>query len=921
MKNRAKKFKILILMIGVFLFCMIGAKALEIEGKVEIEFPIINYKYKDLMYIQGYALATDKTAKLEVELNGNKIEGIERYERKDLGKLIQNYGGKENNEKAGYYKTIDISNLKDGEYELNVILKKETGEVITQKKSKFIVKKYEGEVEIEYPIKNYKYSTVMYIQGYSLSNCSKVKRKITIDGKDINEVDKNITIQGYKRNDLNSKLKKYGENNNKEIGYSSTINLSNLEDNMEHEINVQIISEDTNEVIAEKSKKFYISKYSGEIKIEYPINNYEYKTQMYIQGYAISDCNNIELEINIDGTKQIKYQEYNRDDIKTSKTKKAYYTTVDLSEIEDGIHTVNVIIKNGATKKEIKRESKKIKVHKYQAKSKIENPITSYKYKDIMYIQGWAVSTDKNAKVEIKIDNKLIAEADRYKREDIKKEIENYGGKESNEAAGYFKTIDLTDIPDGSHILSIEVRSEKTGEVISTSKREFNMKKYDGIIKTEYPIKDYKYKTNMYIQGYALDTSKDSYVALEIDGKDLGNIERYVRTDIEKEAEKYNKKEKAGFFKTIDFINYYGSNQPIKDGEHTLTIKVMSSKIKGEVITSKSEKFIVKKYDGIVNFDMERSMFSINSSIEFSGYEKSELDNSTVKIFIDNKELTGVSRFSNSEVLDRINKINGYGNASMNATPGFSVNIDFSKFSTGSHNLKVELWTKLGEKIDTKNKKIFIYKNVRFGVDVSKYQGNINWKKVRNDGITFAMIRLGNRGWGTGKIELDPYFVNNMKNAKAAGIKVGVYFYSQAINEAEAEEEANFVINNLALVPEVKVDYPVAFDTEFTTPARDGRADGLSKSRRTAIAKKFLEKIKKKYKPAVYASKSFLNNNLDMNQLQSYDVWLAHYTGTNDPVNNPSNYKGVYQIWQYTSSGRVNGINGNVDIDLGYKEY
>lgn len=200
------------------------------------------------------------------------------------------------------------------------------------------------------------------------------------------------------------------------------------------------------------------------------------------------------------------------------------------------------------------------------------------------------------------------------------------------------------------------------------------------------------------------------------------------------------------------------------------------------------------------------------------------------------------------------------------------------------------------------------------GIDVSSYQKEIDWVNVKKDNIDFAIIRAGYRGYGTGKIVTDSYFSANIKGATSAGVKVGAYFFSQAINEEEAKEEATYIVN---LVKSYKVKLPIIIDTEYSNKNHDGRADDLSVEERTKVVKAFCDKVSKLgYTPMIYASKNWFNNNLNMSELSQYSCWVAHYTSSNS-----TDYKGDYDIWQYTSTGSVGGIIGNVDLDVSLKKY
>ena len=192
------------------------------------------------------------------------------------------------------------------------------------------------------------------------------------------------------------------------------------------------------------------------------------------------------------------------------------------------------------------------------------------------------------------------------------------------------------------------------------------------------------------------------------------------------------------------------------------------------------------------------------------------------------------------------------------------------------------------------------------GVDVSKYQGNIDWNKVKASGIEFAIIRVGYRGYGSGVLVEDSTFRQNIKGATAAGLKVGLYFYSQAINETEAVEEASMVIS---LCQGYNISYPIYFDTEKVA-GDTGRADNISRAQRTANAVAFCETIRNSgYKAGVYSYASWFYNQLNMASLSPYSIWIAQYR---DQLSFDYNY----DIWQYSSTGTVPGIPKPTDMNV-----
>lgn len=195
------------------------------------------------------------------------------------------------------------------------------------------------------------------------------------------------------------------------------------------------------------------------------------------------------------------------------------------------------------------------------------------------------------------------------------------------------------------------------------------------------------------------------------------------------------------------------------------------------------------------------------------------------------------------------------------------------------------------------------------GIDVSKWQGYIDWKQVKEAGIEFAMIRVGYRGSTEGKIYMDPHFEQNIKGAISNGIYVGIYFFSMATTEEEAIQEAAWTVE---AIKKYKITYPVAYD--FESFGQD-RVAGVSNEQMNNNAVAFLSYIKSKgYDPMMYASKNAFKERWTMNKFSNFKIWLAHYTEKTD-------YAGRYNMWQHTSKGTVDGINGNVDMNISYFKY
>jgi lysozyme len=200
-------------------------------------------------------------------------------------------------------------------------------------------------------------------------------------------------------------------------------------------------------------------------------------------------------------------------------------------------------------------------------------------------------------------------------------------------------------------------------------------------------------------------------------------------------------------------------------------------------------------------------------------------------------------------------------------------------------------------------------KKAKLGIDVSGHQGTIDWDQVKEAGIQFAMIRLGYRGYTQGGLALDDNYVTNIETALESKMPVGVYFYTQAVSYEEGVEEAQYVLKNIA---DYKISYPVVIDTE-KMEADGARANDISNEERTDAIVGFCDTIKDAgYTPMIYANRNWYAQNLDMDRLGDYQLWLAQYSNVPD-------FPYLFTGWQYTSEGSVPGISGSVDIDVWMK--
>ena len=202
--------------------------------------------------------------------------------------------------------------------------------------------------------------------------------------------------------------------------------------------------------------------------------------------------------------------------------------------------------------------------------------------------------------------------------------------------------------------------------------------------------------------------------------------------------------------------------------------------------------------------------------------------------------------------------------------------------------------------------------NTMCGIDVSAFQGEIDWQAVADDGVEFAMIRSGYRGYSVGSIQADETFEQNVLGAAENGIKVGVYFFSQAVTPEEALEEADFVLEQLRALPEGSVTMPVAFDWE-TIGVENARTDDVEDDVLNACALAFCRRIAEAgYTPMIYSSRYMAYHRYDLSALSDYGLWVVMVGG--DP-----GFYYEYAMWQYTGYGRVSGIPTDVDLDIFFR--
>lgn len=325
----------------------------------------------------------------------------------------------------------------------------------------------------------------------------------------------------------------------------------------------------------------------------------------------------------------------------------------------------------------------------------------------------------------------------------------------------------------------------------------------------------------------------------------------------------------------------------------------------------------------------EKTVTTSGIDIQTASENKSEIsfedtsDSSTDNSLVDDKN-NGIESKSNESKNDRDNKSNESEKNNQDKKTENKENSVVSKYSSGmlkfvdvfgqeyeveinpnveSHQYDLNTFVREGEKLSYHDETF----TSRLGVDVSHHQGTIDWQKVKAAGYDFVIVRLGYRGYGVaGNISLDREFENNVEGAKNAGLEVGVYFFAQAVNEAEAIEEADFVINHLK---NHNITLPVVYDPESILDDI-ARTDNVTGEQFTKNTVAFCNRVKEAgYEPMVYSNMLWEAYNLNLEELADYPIWYADYEALPQTP-----YK--FEYWQYTNEGRVDGIAGNVDINI-----
>ncbi len=448
--------------------------------------------------------------------------------------------------------------------------------------------------------------------------------------------------------------------------------------------------------------------------IDAPANE-NVKSTMNIRGWVMTEDEEAEIKVYIDGEEKtgLTIEREEREDVinaikgyggKEKNPMPGFRTKVDTSDCSDGVHELKIEVYS-RTNDLMVINKKQINIKKYDAKVYIDEP-TNENVKLEMNVKGWLMTEDEEAEIKVYIDGeeKTGLTIEREEREDVVNSIEGYGGREKNPMPGFITKVDTSDCSDGVHELKIEVYS-RTNEVIAISKKQINIKKYDGRICIDEPVNE-NVKLEMNVKGWVMAEDEEAKIKVYIDGEEkIGlTIEREEREDVLAVIKNYGGEEKnktPGFRTSIDTSKY-------KDGEHELKIEVYSKY--NEIIETNVKQINIKKYDSRICIDSPNTYLIRENSLLIRGWAMSELKDKEIIVKLDDN----IQNVNIEERVDVLSAIKNYGGEENNPTPGFNVQIN--GLSNGEHKITVQIYSNITNEIIENIDMIVRIAKIEYGV-------------------------------------------------------------------------------------------------------------------------------------------------------------------------------------------------------------
>ena len=912
-------------------------------GKMYIETPTNNAKLllpdSNTLTVKGWAVSTDKNAVLKIYIDNKYMKNTDkRTKRADVDKAITTFGGTETTPNAGFEASINISTLSVGKHTLKIEQFSQTGAIICSEERNIEIsqKSFSGQMYVESPSFTSSYvlpdNKKMQIKGWAVSDDIGAYMLVYIDGKI-----STYTTTRISRSDVDKLVSPAygGTEMTPKAGFVLDVELSSVSAGS-HEVLVMEVSR-YHKIMCRTKLKINVSqkKYDGKMYIETPTNNMQLtlpdSNKLTVKGWAVSTDADATLKLYIDGQfKQNISSRINRVDVNKSVTtyggitttpKAGFESVIDVSTLSVGNHTIK-IEQTSNLGSVICSDTRTIQIKQaeYKGKMYVESPATTSKYNlpedGTIQIKGWAVSDDIGAYMLVYINGKQAKfTTTRTSRSDVDKAVSpSYGGTKTTPKAGFILNVDISTLATGSYNVTVmEVSRYHKIMCKSELKISVTTTNYVGKMYVESPSAMASYNLSdektMQIKGWAVSNDVGAYMLVYINGKISDyTTTRTVRTDVDKVVSpSYGGTKttpKAGFTLNVNI-------GILTDG--TYDVRVMEVSRYHKIMCEQQFKIKVSTpvYSGsmYVESPVQNKRYH-SGELEIKGWALSEDKNDSIKIYLDGKLAAIAERRARADVLAVYQ--GKFGGEDANKFPGFYSVLDTSTLVEGIHSVRIVDCSKYGKEIQYAETKFMISNTTTWGIDVSHYQADIDWNAVRNQGINFAILKIGEYRESSGRVIQDSKFEQNYATCKNLGIAVGGYFYSYAFDPTEASHEAAAC---LSIISGKSFEMPIFLDIEDDLIKNAVKNGTTNASNLTNGAITFCTIMNQNgYQSGVYASKSFFETYLYTPLLENYNIWLAHYTGT-------TNYSGRYDIWQYTSGGELAGIRGAVDLNWCYRRY
>ncbi len=588
---------------------------------------------------------------------------------------------------------------------------------------------------VDGPTQNSTQKRSLKVYGWILSQEKDKTTKFYLDNKEITD-----QITFFAREDVFNSIKGYGtKSSNPKPGYEGIIDISNLKDG-KHNLEIKVLNK-SKQTISSKKINFNVKKYDTLLQYDTPTENANIKKSFTVQGWVLSEDSEATVEVQFNG-KTYKPERQTRTDVfkvvsgfggTTTNKKPGYKINIDTSNMKDGKHDVKVIVKS-RTGETLAQQSRKVEIRKYATLLQYDTPTKNANIKKSFTVQGWVLSEDSEATVEIQFNGKTY-KPERQVRNDVFKVVSGFGGKTTNKTPGYRITINTEKVKDGTHAVKVIVKS-RTGEVLAQQTRNIVVKKYDTLIQLDTPATNATVKTSFTVQGWVLSEDSEATVEIQFNGKTY-KPERQVRADVFKVVSGYGgtvKNKTPGYKMTLN-------TKDIKDGENSIKIIVKSGT--GETIAEQKRNFKIKKYTGIITIDYPQAGSNHKeSNLLIQGWNLSSQSDRRVEVYINNTNITDkVKTYSRNDAVEAM-KGKGYGDASTNKNAGFSANINISNYSKGDYTLKVRV-------ISNATNDVIVEKSITFGIKKLDYEvGTFGYSglKVKGDsrGQNLKYYKIGN---------------------------------------------------------------------------------------------------------------------------------------------------------------------------------